>query len=131
MGIFSTDEAWDSRCSGLQTKAENWEKMMRRGPDGFRPCPMCGNRLTAKHIVFADDEAPMAELEEAMDENGAFDMRALESIGFEAGVLTWGVDSIGIQCGCGFAFWTSSGFDLTDPSWLREFAERANRRMGE
>ena len=99
----------------------------------FKPCPMCGRRLTVRNIVFADDEALMMDLVDAMDDNGAFDMRALEEIGLDASVLScWeGVDSIGIQCGCGFSYWTSNGFDLTDPSWLKGFAERANQRWTE
>lgn len=132
MDIFSEDEARDCHYAGLQAKAENWERMMRKGPDGFRPCPICGRRLTAKEIVLADDEGDlMMDLMDAMDDSGAFDMRALESIGLDASVLTWGVNSVCIQCGCGFSYWTSNGFDLTHPSWLQEFAERVNRRMGE
>ena len=97
----------------------------------FKPCPMCGHRLTAKDIVLADEEAPLMDVVDAMDDNGAFDMHALEEIGLDASVLTWDVESIGIQCGCGFTYWTSNGFDLTHPSWLKEFAERANRRWTE
>lgn len=44
------------RYTELQTKAEKWEKLMRKGPDGFRPCPICGRRLTMNDIQFYDCE---------------------------------------------------------------------------
>lgn len=56
------------RYTELQTKAGKWEKMMHKSPDGFRPCPICGRKLTMNDIQFYDcDGERIGDLETMHD----------------------------------------------------------------
>lgn len=147
MGIFSTDEARDCYHSGLQMKAESWEKMMRKGPDGFRPCPICGRRLTMNDIQFYDcdgerigDLEAMHDFEHARDpSNIAYpedwekmaepDRRQASEIYAES---LSAVETITVTCNCGYCMMIDAwGIDFPDAGWVDGFKEKANRRMGE
>ncbi len=147
MGIFSEDEAWDCHYNGLQTKAENWEKMMCKGPDGFRPCLICGRKLTLGNIRFFDDEGErigdfetMHDFEHARDPcNIAYpadwekmtepDRRQAAEIYTE---MLGYVEFLAVQCPCGYSKTVYAwGIGFPDEGWVDRFKEKANRRMGE
>lgn len=147
MGIFSEDEARDCYHSGLQTKAESWEKMMRKGPDGFRPCPICGRRLTMNDIQFYDcdgerigDLEAMHDFEHARDPSNIAapedwadmseaDRRQASEIYAE---LLSAVETIAVTCNCGCCMMIDAwGTDFPDAGWVDGFKAKANRRMGE
>lgn len=147
MGIFSTDEARDCYHSGLQAKAENWERMMRKGPDGFRPCPICGRRLTMNDVQFCDcdgerigDLEAMHDFEHAKDPSNVAapedwadmseaDRRQASEIYAES---LSAVETIVVTCHCGYCMMIDAwGIDFPDAGWVDGFKEKANRRMGE
>ncbi len=153
MGIFSTDEAWDSHYGGLQEKAEKWEDMMRKGPDGFRPCPVCGKALTRRDIEFFDtDGEPIGELGDMVDMEDVMSVRNIESsFGMDTPLeeleeherrdfknnwkdMVEAADIMSIQCSCGysmFVFNDKLDKEFPERGWLEEFGEIVNRRMGE
>lgn len=117
MGIFSEDEARDCYHSGLQAKAESWEKMMRKGPDGLRPCPICGRKFTMHGIQFYDcdgqrigDLEAMHDFEHARDPSNIaapedwarmseVDHRQASEIYAES---LSAVETITVTCNCGY-----------------------------
>lgn len=153
MGIFSTDEAWDSHYGSLQAKAEKWEDMIRKGPDGFRPCPICGRKLTCRDIKFSDiDGEPIGELDDIVDMEDVMSVRNIESsFGMDTPLEEleeherrdftniWketveSVDMLSIQCDCGFAMFVfNDQLERGFPGigWLEEFGAIVNKRMGE
>nr|DAH33978.1 MAG TPA: hypothetical protein [Caudoviricetes sp.] len=147
MGIFSEDEARDCHYAGLQAKAEKWEKTMHKGPDGFRPCPICGRRLTMNNIHFCDCEGEyiedletMHDFEHARDPSNIAapedwvhmseaDRRQAPEIYAEA---LSAVEAIIVTCNCGFCMMIDPwDIDFPDAGWVDGFKEKANRRMGE
>lgn|GEM_PF-2200069 len=94
----------------------------------FRPCPICGRGLSYKGIRFADEEDLFHDLDEALREDGSFDEAPIRGRGEELDDLLSWVYFVGLLCPCGYAYWPNDSFDLKDPSWLREFADGANRR---
>lgn len=135
------------RYTELQTKAGKWEKMMHKGPDGFRPCPICGRKLTMNDIQFCDcdgerigDLETMHDYEHAKDPSNIaapedwadmseVDRRQASEIYAE---LLSAVESIVVTCNCGYFMmihvWRT---DFPDEGWVDGFKEKANRRMGE
>lgn len=147
MGIFSEDEARDCYHSELQTKAENWERMMRKGPDGLRPCPICGRKLSMNDIQFCDcdgerigDLETMHDFEHAEDPSNIAapedwanmseaDRRQASEIYAES---LSAVETIVVTCHCGYCMMISVwGIGFPDEGWVDEFKAKANRRMGE
>lgn len=128
MGIFSEDEARDCYHSGLQAKAESWEKMMRKGPDGFRPCPICGKPRTASSVIFLDDEGcEIYRMSEIMDQEGhpnASKIGVVEDI-------TCSDCRVGMSCECGLGQWMAIPECFPEEGWFRAFKGEMNRRMGE
>lgn len=127
--------------------------MIRKGPDGFRPCPICGKALTRRDITFFDiDGEYIGDLDSIVDME---DIMSAENIESSFGIDTplseledherrdftniWketvgSVDMLSIQCDCGFAMFVFNdqlerGFP--GRGWLEEFGAIVNRRMGE
>lgn len=135
------------RYTELQTKAGKWEKMMHKSPDGFRPCPICGRKLTMDDIQFCDcdgerigDLEAMHDFEHAKDPSNIAapedwanmseaDRRQASEIYAES---LSAVESIVVTCNCGYFMmihvWRT---DFPDVGWVDGFKEKANRRMGE
>ena len=138
------------RYTELQTKAEKWEKMMHKGPDGFRPCPICGRRLTMNNVHFCDcdgeyigDLETMHDYEHARDPSNIAapedwarmseaDRRQASEI-YEESLSA--VETIIVTCNtcnCGYCKMVDAwDIDFPDAGWVDGFKEKANRRMGE
>ena len=97
----------------------------------FRPCPICGRELTLDDLDLYDDEGDtLEELKSVMAPDGTFDRKALGELAENLDDCMTAVESVIIGCDCGFAF-AAGDIDVRRPGWLKEFAEKANRRVGE
>lgn len=100
---------------------------MRKGPDGFRPCPVCGKIRTASSVVFLDDEGfELYHMSDIMDPKGhpnADQIGRVEEIDPDC--------SVGMVCGCGLGQWMAIPDQFPEEGWFQEFREKMNRRMGE
>lgn len=97
----------------------------------FKHCPVCGRVLTLDDLDLYDDEGDiLGELKSAMAPDGTFDRKALGELAENLDDYMTAVESVIIGCDCGFAF-AAGDVDVRKPGWLKEFAEKANRRVGE
>ena len=97
----------------------------------FKPCPICGRVLTLDDLDFYDDEGDtLEELKSVMAPDGTFDRKAFGEYAENLDDCMTAVESVIIGCDCGFAF-AAGDVDVRKPGWLKEFAEKANRRVGE
>ena len=97
----------------------------------FKPCPVCGRVLTLDDLDLYDDEGDtLEELKSVMAPDGTFDRKALGELAENLDDCMATVESVIIGCDCGFAF-AAGDIDVRKPGWLKEFAEKANRRVGE
>lgn len=97
----------------------------------FKPCPICGRVLTLDDLDLYDfDGDPLEELKSVMAPDGTFDRKALGELAENLDDYMTAVESAIIGCDCGFAF-AAGDVDVRKPGWLKEFAEKANRRVGE
>lgn len=106
----------------------------------FRPCPMCGIRLTARDIVFADEEGyPIGDLDSVYDfedlcnpinieYDGEEDEEDRERIEEYHNYKVDEIDHVYIACSCGFTFFSNTAYDFHDKSWFEQFKKEANRR---
>ena len=120
---------------------------MRKGPEGFRPCPICGRRLTMNDIQFYDCEGErivdletMHDYEHARDPSNIAapedwahmseaDRRQAPEIYAES---LSAVETIIVTCNCGFCMMIDAwDIGFPDAGWVDGFKEKANRRMGE
>lgn len=135
------------RYTELQTKAEKWEKTMHKGPDGLRPCPICGRRLAMNNVQFYNcdgeriwDLETMHDFEHARDpsniatpEDWAHMSEAdrRQAAELYAEILS-GVEAITVTCNCGYCMMIDSwDIDFPDAGWVDGLKGKANRRMGE
>lgn len=108
----------------------------------FEPCPICGKRLTARDIIFADEEGySIGDLDSVMDfedlcnpinvlYDGAEDEEDRERIEKYHNDAIDGIDHVYIACSCGFAFFSNTAYDYRDEGWFEQFKKEANRRKG-
>ena len=108
--------------------------------DEFEPCPMCGKGLTARDIVFAEEEGyPIGDLDSVYDFEDLCNPINIEYDGEEdeedrkriEEYHNYKVDEIDhayIACSCGFTFFSNTAYDFHNKSWFEEFKKEANRR---
>lgn len=108
----------------------------------FKPCPMCGMRLTAQDIVFADEEGyPIVDLDSVCDfedlcnpinieYDGEEDEEDRKRIEEYHNYKVDEIDHVYIACSCGFTFFSNTAYDFHNKSWFEEFKKEANRRAG-
>ncbi len=120
---------------------------MHKSPDGFRPCPICGRRLTMNDIHFYDSDGErigdlktMHDFEHAEDpsniarpeewaEMAEPDRRQASEIYAEA---LSAVEAITATCNCGYCMMIDAwDIGFPDAGWVDGFKAKANRRMGE
>lgn len=106
----------------------------------FKPCPMCGMRLTAQDIVFADEEGyPIADLDSVYDfedlcnpinieYDGEEDEEDRKRIEEYHNYKIDEIDHVYIACSCGFTFFSNTAYDFHNKKWFEEFRAAANRR---
>lgn len=108
----------------------------------FKPCPMCGMRLTAQDIVFADEEGyPIVDLDSVCDfedlcnpinieYDGEEDEEDRKRIEEYHNYKIDEIDHVYIACSCGFTFSSNTAYDYRDKGWFEQFKKEANRRAG-
>lgn len=108
----------------------------------FEPCPMCGKGLTARDIIFVDNEGyPIGDLDSVMDfedlcnpinviYDGAEDEEDRERIETCHGDAVDAIDHVFIECSCGFMYVSNTAQDYRDEGWFEQFKKEANRRKG-
>lgn len=108
----------------------------------FEPCPMCGKRLTAHDIVFADEEGySIGDLDNVMDYedlcnpinilyDGETDEAERKRIETYHGYAVDDIDHVYIECSCGFTYFSKTAYDYRDEGWFEQFKKEANRRAG-
>lgn len=108
----------------------------------FKPCPMCGMRLTAQDIVFADEEGyPIMDLDSVCDfedlcnpinieYDGEEDEEDRKRIEEYHNYKVDEIDHVYIACSCGFTFSSNTAYDYRDKGWFEQFKKEANRRAG-
>lgn len=132
-GIFNVEEA-----ENLGMVADKLVRMWRNPEQDegaqlprFKHCPICGRVLTLDDLDLYDDEGDtLEELKSVMAPDGTFDRKALGELAENLDDYMAAVESVIIGCDCGFAF-AVGDIDVRKPGWLKEFAEKANRRVGE
>ena len=108
----------------------------------FEPCPMCGKRLTARDIIFVDDEGyPIGDLDSVMDfedlcnpiniiYDGETDDEERKRTEDYHGDAVDAIDHVFIECSCGFMYVSNTAQDYRDEGWFEQFKKEANRRKG-
>ena len=108
--------------------------------DAFKPCPLCGKNLTARDIVFADEEGyPIADLDSVYDFEDLYNPINIEYDGEEDeedrkrieeyhNYKIDEIDHVYIACSCGFTFFSNTAYDFHNKKWFEEFRAAANRR---
>ncbi len=93
----------------------------------FKPCPICGHKLTTKDIRFFDDlDEPIEELH--MDDFESDPGEALDSVE-EYMQFVGTINLVTIDCNCGYTFGHyPSEDDLIDKTWFKKFVNLANTR---
>ena len=106
----------------------------------FEPCPMCGMRLTAQDVVFADEEGyPIGDLDSVCDfedlcnpinieYDGEEDEEDRKRIEEYHNYKVDEIDHVFIECSCGFMYVSNTAHDYRDKSWFEQFKKEANRR---
>lgn len=109
--------------------------------DAFKPCPLCGKNLTARDIIFADEEGyPIGDLDSVYDfedlcnpinieYDGEEDEEDRKRIEEYHNYKVDEIDRVCIACSCGYTF-TSCAYDFHNKKWFEEFRAAANRRAG-
>lgn len=109
--------------------------------DAFKPCPICGKDLTAKDIVFVDEEGylmydmyPIKDFTDLCNPINATygnekytEEEKQDIIDYYSNKLIDTIDHVIIECSCGYTF-TSCAYDFHNKSWFEEFKKEANRR---
>ena len=108
--------------------------------DEFKPCPMCGMRLTAQDIIFADEEGyPIVDLDSVYDfedlcnpinveYDGEEDEEDRKRIEEYHNYKVDEIDHVYIACSCGFTFSSNVAYDFHNKKWFEEFKREANKR---
>ena len=108
----------------------------------FEPCPMCGKRLTARDIIFVDEEGYLiGDLDSVYDfedlcnpiniiYNGETDDEERKRIETYHGYAVDAIDHVFIECSCGFMYVSNTAHDYRDEGWFEQFKKEANRRAG-
>lgn len=108
----------------------------------FEPCPMCGERLTAQDIIFADEEGyPIGDLDSVYDfedlcnpinieYDGEEDEEDRKRIEEYHNYKVDEIDRVFIECSCGFMYVSNTAHDYRDKGWFEQFKKEANRRAG-
>ena len=106
----------------------------------FEPCPMCGKGLTARDIIFADEEGyPIVDLDSVYDfedlcnpinieYDGEEDEEDRKRIEEYHNYKVDDIDHVYIACSCGFTFCSNIAYDFHNKKWFEEFKKEANRR---
>lgn len=108
--------------------------------DEFEPCPMCGKGLTARDIIFADEEGyPIADLDSVYDfedlcnpinieYDGEEDEEDRKRIEEYHNYKVDEIDHVFIACSCGFMYVSNTAYDFHNKSWFEQFKKESNRR---
>lgn len=92
----------------------------------FKPCPMCGKRLTTQDIVFVDNEGyPIGDLDSVKDfedlcnpinviYDGATDDEVRKHIERFHAYVVDDIDRVSIGCSCGFTYTSNTVYDYRD-----------------
>ena len=108
--------------------------------DEFESCPICGKGLTARDIIFADEEGyPIADLDNVYDfedlcnpinieYDGEEDEEDRKRIEEYHNYKVDEIDHVYIACSCGFTFFSNTAYDFHNKSWFEQFKKEANRR---
>ena len=108
--------------------------------DAFKPCPLCGKNLTARDIIFADEEGyPIVDLDSVYDfedlcnpinieYDGEEDEEDRKRIEEYHNYKVDEIDHVYIACSCGFTFCSNIAYDFHNKKWFEEFKKEANRR---
>lgn len=106
----------------MESKSEKIDEKMR-----FKPCPICGAKLTVDDLRAIDDEGEVMELEGELDmEDGSIYCRDACSGHVRSADATY---CIMLRCECGYCF-CADGDDVGFPceGWLEAFKAKADRR---
>lgn len=114
----------------------------------IKPCPLCGGELTEKNLAFfnysGEDIYELSEMVDLDRPRHHANVEAVTGEKFDAGDwrrreggsgefrdLLDDVDSIVLQCPCGFAVWSRArDVGFPDNGWYDKLKKHANRRSG-